>query len=91
MPEQIKIGTFEVFEQPYKVEYTFKNNGRFLNNESEVCIKSFQPAPHIEDIGWIKSSLEDSIRFHELNISISDREFQKHFADEMRSDEERGN
>lgn len=91
MQEQIKTETFEIYKQAFKVDYTFENNGCILNEDSVVNIKTIQPAPDEEDFGWIRERLEDCIRFHELEDSFSNREFQKHFREEMISDESRGN
>jgi hypothetical protein len=86
-----KIGTFQIFEDSYKVEYTTWNDGHYLNDETEIEITSILPEPEEDDMKWVRATLEDKIRFHELEGSINERQFQKHFAEEMRSDESRGN
>lgn len=80
----IKIETFEIFEDSYKVEYSIENKGgKFLTDDTEVWIRSIQPAPEMEDIKWVLEMLEDKVRFHELEVRHSELEFQA----EARGDE----
>lgn len=81
---EIKTRTFDIFEDRYKVDYSIENNGgSLLNDDTEVWIRSIQPAPHMEDVKWVMEELENKIRFHEVEVRHSEREFQA----EARGDE----